>query len=475
MSFPTKSLSMQLPWWCLAILLAASGYRADSPVNDQAAPEVAQPRSEDEDEVLSGGSTTVFDSSHNAFGHGLGNMERSRWMQLREGKRLFMRDWAAHSPGMAGPLSNASGCGACHFKDGRGRPLPDPGPEAPLLVRLSVPSPDSPTGSLEPVYGGQLNDQAAPGVPAEGTVEVSYVRLMGRYADGTPYTLRKPSYRITGLAYGPLAPQAMLSPRIPAPVFGLGLLEAIAEDAIVARADPEDRDGDGVSGRPNRVFSVRTGEAALGRFGWKANQPSLEQQVASAFSEDLGLTSPLYPERNCTARQQSCRSSSEAQGPELTQHQLERTTLYLRLLAVPARRDAAAPAVRRGEALFQQLGCATCHQPVFKTGEVSDIPELSQQTIRPYTDLLLHDMGPELADGRPDSEASGSEWRTPPLWGLGLLEVVNRQLRLLHDGRALSFEEAVLWHGGEAAAARERFEKLERPEREALIAFLRSL
>ncbi|HYI00402.1 di-heme oxidoredictase family protein [Hyalangium sp.] len=463
MSFLPKRVSVKWTWWSLALLLAASPSQS------------ALPLAVEEDEALSGGSTTVHDTSHNAFGRALGNMERTRWTQMLEGKALFMRDWPAFSKQLAGPLSNASGCGSCHFKDGRGRPLPEPGPEAPLLVRLSVPSTGVAAGSHEPVYGGQLNDQATSGVPAEGTVEVSYTQVKGRYADGTSYTLRKPHYRVTRLAYGPLAPRAMLSPRIPATVFGLGLLEAIPEEAILALADPEDRDGDGVSGRPNRVASKRLGKASLGRFGWKANQPSLEQQVASAFSEDLGLTSPLFPERNCTAKQESCRAIPVAQGPELSEHQLQKTTLYLRLLAVPARRDVTGVAVRQGQALFQQAGCATCHHSVFKTGEVSDVPELAQQTIRPYTDLLLHDMGPELADGRPDAEASGSEWRTAPLWGLGLLEAVNRQVRMLHDGRARSFEEAILWHGGEAAASRERFKKLEREEREALISFLRSL
>jgi CxxC motif-containing protein (DUF1111 family) len=312
-------------------------------------------------------------------------------------------------------------------------------------------------------------------VPAEGTVAVTYTEVKGHYPDGTAYTLRKPRYRATGLGYGPLAPKAMLSPRISTPVFGLGLLEAIPEEAIVALADPEDRDGDGISGRPNRVPSARTGVPVLGRLGWKANQPSVEQQVAKAFSEDLGLTSVLYPERTCTAKQAPCLAKAVAAAPEVSAHQLERTTLYLRLIAPPARRDTSEPTVARGQALFGQVGCAACHHAGFKTGEVSDIPELSNQPVRAYTDLLLHDLGPELADGRPDAEASGSEWRTAPLWGLGLLEAVNRQVRMLHDGRARSFEEAILWHGGEAAATRERFKALERSEREALLAFLRSL
>ncbi|MFP2928563.1 di-heme oxidoredictase family protein [Pyxidicoccus sp. 3LG] len=462
---------MKSPWWLL-LLLTAGAPRQDAPVTDARPPEAPVAA---EDEALSGGATTVFDVSHNAFGRALGNLAPSRWYQLREGKLLFTRDWDAQGEGLPGPLTNASGCNSCHFKDGRGRPVPDVGTEAPLLVRLSVPAPDAPGGRHEPVYGGQLNDRGAPGVPAEGSVQVSYTELKGRYADGTPYTLRRPRYRITRPGYGRLEPGAMLSPRIPAQVVGLGLLEAIPEDAILALADAEDRDGDGVSGRPNRVVSARTGRAELGRFGWKANQPSLESQVASAFSEDLGLTSPLLPERNCTAKQAPCLAVAAARAPALSEHDLERTTLYLRLLAVPARRDVKEPTVVKGQALFREAGCATCHHADFTTGQVSDVPELSNQGIRPYSDLLLHDMGPELADGRPDSEASGSEWRTPPLWGLGLLEVVSQQVRLLHDGRARSLEEAILWHGGEATASRERFKALTRSEREALVAFLRSL
>lgn len=477
MSLAHTRPSVKRPWWALVLLAASPSWSSPSVTGGRpsAEPPAAPEARAVTDDALSGGHTTVFDTSHNAFGRALGNMERARWPLMLDGKAVFMKNWAADPEAGAGPLSNATGCGSCHFKDGRGRPLPELGTEAPLLARLSVPTRGAPGVSPDPVYGGQLNDRAMAGVPAEGSLAVTYTEVKGHYPDGTAYTLRKPSYRVTGLAYGPLARKAQLSPRIPGPVFGLGLLEAIPEEAIVALADPEDRDGDGVSGRPNRVTSARTGASVLGRLGWKANQPSVEQQVAKAFSEDLGLTSDLYPERTCTAKQEACLAKAPATGPELSAHQLERATLYLRLIGPPARRDVAEPAVVRGQALFQQVGCATCHHAGFKTGEVADIPELSNQPVRPYTDLLLHDMGPELADGRPDFEASGSEWRTAPLWGLGLLETVNRQVRLLHDGRARDFEEAILWHGGEAARSRERFKALERSEREALIAFLRSL
>ncbi|QSQ26541.1 c-type cytochrome [Pyxidicoccus parkwayensis] len=469
------SLSVKRPWWALAVLVAASTSWSSPSVTGNGPPAAPVP-DVSADAALSGGSTTVFDITPNAFGHALGNLERSRWPMMLAGKALFMKRWGEDPATAAGPLSNASGCGSCHFKDGRGRPLTELGPEAPVLIRMSVPARRAPGGvSPEPVYGGQLNDLGIPGVPAEGTVAVTYTELKGRYPDGTEYSLRKPSFRVTDLGYGPLAVKAMLSPRIPVPVFGLGLLEAIPEEAILARADAGDRDGDGISGRPNRVPGLRTGTSMLGRLGWKASQPSIEQQVAKAFSEDLGLTSELYPERTCTAKQRACREKAVASSPELSPHVLEQTSLYLRLIAPPARRDVTEPAVVKGQALFQEVGCASCHHAGFRTGDVADLPELSNQPVRAYTDLLLHDMGPELADGRPDGEASGTEWRTAPLWGLGLLQSVNRQVRMLHDGRARGFEEAILWHGGEAEATRERFKKLERSEREALVAFLRSL
>lgn len=460
---------MKIQLLLLALLVAGAAWPASMTAGDDAPSGPAEAGEE-----LSGGATTVFDSSHNAFGRALANLSPGRWAPMREGKALFVKDWAARGRGAAGPLSNAASCTSCHFKDGRGHTPRELGAEAPHLLRLSVPS-DVPGGAPDPVYGWQLNDRAVPGVRAEGSVEVTWSEVGGRHLDGTAYTLRKPRHRATGLAYGPLDERVLVSPRVPTPVFGLGLLEAVPEEAILALADPDDSDGDGVSGRPNRVRSARAGRSVLGRFGWKASQPTVEQQIARAFSEDLGLTSLLYPEGTCTARQEECRAIPASGEPEISDHELKRTALYIRLLAVPARRDWTDPAVLRGKALFAQTGCATCHHPAFKTGEVPDLPELSGQALRPFTDLLLHDMGDDLADGRPDGEATGREWRTPPLWGLGLLEAVNRQVRLLHDGRARSVEEAILWHGGEAAGSRDRFKKLDAADREALLRFLRSL
>jgi CxxC motif-containing protein (DUF1111 family) len=257
-------------------------------------------------------------------------------------------------------------------------------------------------------------------------------------------------------------------------VFGVGLLEALPERTIVAHADPRDADGDGISGRANRVGGEQSGGDRLGRFGWKANVPSVEQQNAGAFQGDIGITSPVFPKENCVPGQDACRRASDGGSPEIDARKLDRVTFYTRTLAVPARRRTGADAVAAGERTFDAIGCSSCHLPELRTG-ASDVAALADEDIRPYSDLLLHDMGPALADGRPDGLASGSEWRTAPLWGIGLIETVNGHTRFLHDGRARGLEEAILWHGGEARPAMLRFRALPRRARADLVAFLRSL
>jgi CxxC motif-containing protein (DUF1111 family) len=322
------------------------------------------------------------------------------------------------------------------------------------------------------LYGGQLQDRAILGVPAEGRIRISRRPIAGRYGDGTPYTLLSPSYAIVERAFGPLPRDLQVSPRVAPGVFGVGLLEAVPERAILAHADPSDADRDGISGRANRVGDERSRGTALGRFGWKANVPSVEQQNAGAFQGDIGITSPIFPAENCLRGQRACEAAPDGGRPEVDEHKLERVTLYTRTLAVPARRRVEATAA--GERTFAEIGCSSCHLPELRTG-ASDVPALAHEDIRPYTDLLLHDMGAGLADGRPDGLASGSEWRTAPLWGIGLVETVNRHTRFLHDGRARNLAEAILWHGGEGAPAMQRFRKLPPAKREQLLAFLRSL
>ncbi|RYE86489.1 MAG: hypothetical protein EOO75_15670, partial [Myxococcales bacterium] len=279
---------------------------------------------------------------------------------------------------------------------------------------------------------------------------------------------------LQSLGYGPLASDVQMSPRIASPLQGGGLLEAIAASDLLALADPDDADGDGISGRPNWLPDGAGGQV-LGRFGWKSNQPSLLVQNATAFQNDLGLTSPLLPTEVCTPAQTACLAAPTGGSPELAAGRVEQVTRYTRSLAVPYRPGASDPEVLAGKAIFASVGCTGCHHPSFTTPDDPSAPWLSAQTIWPYTDLLLHDLGPGLADDRPDHEASGREWRTPPLWGLGRTKAVSGHTRFLHDGRARSVLEAILWHGGEAQGAREAVRQLDAGQRQALLRFLGSL
>jgi len=329
--------------------------------------------------------------------------------------------------------------------------------------------PDGPPVPV-PGFGGQLQNRAIVGTAAEGTVDITYERVTGQFADGSTYELQRPRYQLAA-TYMPVPPNVLISPRIAPQVVGLGLLEAVSDAEILVRADENDRDGDGISGKANVVSSDLTTGRQLGRFGHKASTPSLLVQAATAYNEDVGITSPLLPNENCAAQLPICISHA----PDVTSEHLAAVVFYTRTLAVPARRDVHDPDVRRGAELFASARCSACHAPTLRTAARAQEPELANLTIHPYTDLLLHDMGPELADGRPDFRASGSEWRTPPLWGIGLSAFVTGHTRFLHDGRARSLGEAVLWHGGEALAARDFYRRLTKAERDALLRFLGSL
>lgn len=436
----------------------------------------------EEGEELSGGQATVFDTTRNAFGHPVPGLPRDAELFFFVGNSFFNQNWVSAPASTTardglGPLFNSRSCAGCHFLDGRGRAptTPDEAPTG-FLIRLSVPGSDLRGAPLpELVYGGQFQNRAIDGVAAEGVINITYEEVTGTFADGTPYTLRKPTYTLDDLAYAPLHPEAQMSPRVANQMIGLGLLEAVPEATLLAHADPNDRDGDGISGRPNYVWDELNSRMAVGRFGWKANQPNMLQQVASAFNGDMGITTPLLPAASCTDAQPDCQQAPDGGAPEITADDLHKVVLYSSALAVPARRDWEAHKVLRGKQLFNTAGCVQCHVPRFETGIHPTIPALSHQTIRPYTDLLLHDMGPELADNRPDFAATGSEWRTPPLWGIGLVPTVNGHTTYLHDGRARTLMEAVLWHGGEAEDAKNHVLEMDAEERDALIAFLESL
>ncbi len=437
-----------------------------------------------EDATLSprlGGTTSRPITSDKAFTLPLANLPKAQLRDFFFGNRLFNTNWTQAPDSVKsfdglGPVFNRVSCSGCHTRDGHGRPPVGPDDSMlSMLVRLSVPGTDV-HGGPKPhsVYGDQLNDRAIHDVAAEGKAHITYNNVAGRYADGTAYTLARPHYLIEALAFGPLGTDVMLSPRVAPQMIDLGLLEAVPEADILAKADPEDRDGDGISGRANMVWDHAGGNAALGRFGWKANQPSLRQQAAGAALGDIGLTSPLFPKANCGRSQTACVDAISGGAPEISTMFLDRLELYSQTLAVPEQRDADHPSVRKGWATFRRAGCDACHTPTLTTGD-HPLAALSRQSIHPFTDLLLHDMGPELADGRPDFLADGQEWRTPPLWGIGLVETVNSHTRFLHDGRARNLEEAILWHGGEAEAARDSFLAMPKAERDALLAFLNSL
>lgn len=442
-----------------------------------------------------GAATVRVTSDDNAFSQHSGNMPFEDELDFKVGNGLFRKIWVSSpastlaSDGL-GPLFNARSCQRCHIKDGRGHPPEGPDDNAiSMFLRISIPDDSVSIADIadyigtapDPNYGNQLQDFALPGHKAEYRLQIDYEEVEVELADGTIVSLREPTYTASDLGYGPLHPDAMLSPRIAPQMIGLGLLEAIPAADILALADPDDADGDGISGRPNIVWSVQFDRAMLGRFGLKAGMPTVHEQSAAAFGGDIGISNPLSPNPagECTANQTVCQNAPHGGGDarvyEIDQDALDLVTFYSRNLGVPARRNVDAPQILRGKEVFYDIGCIACHQPAFVTHRLKDQPEQSFQLIWPYTDMLLHDMGPGLADNRPENVATGTEWRTPPLWGVGLTKQVSGHTYFLHDGRARSLLEAVLWHGGEAQEARNTVVGLSTQDRDALLLFLGSI
>jgi CxxC motif-containing protein (DUF1111 family) len=419
--------------------------------------------------------TTVDDASREAFTRPIPTLTGERRTPFFVGNSFFNQNWVAAPASVAGrdglgPLFNTRSCSTCHFEDGRSAAPVEDRPFSTTILRISIPG-AGPNGAPipDPVYGGQIQGSALPGVAPEADVRVTYEIREGKFPDGESYSLASPKYRLENPGYGPISTELLMSARVAPAVIGLGLLECVPESVLLEKADPDDRDKDGISGRVNRVWDSTTQSMAVGRFGWKAEQATVKGQVAAAFQGDMSLTTTLLAEENHTSIQDPHLASGG--NPEVSDKILNSVAFYCQTLAVPASREGSA----RGAELFGQLGCAACHTPELTTGTSPGIPELSRQVIRPYTDLLLHDLGGELSDGRPVFLADGGEWRTPPLWGIGLIPKVNGHTSLLHDGRARNLTEAILWHGGEALAAREKFHALPKVDREALIKFIESL
>ncbi len=494
----------------LALLLVAAGGLALA-----AADAVPDPLGE-----RSGGDTTVWATGKNAFSFPAANLNDAERARFAIGNSFFKRNWVEAPASTTardglGPHFIARSCGACHALDGRGAPpdfrkgLNHEQPLA-LLLRLSVPGRDAHGGPLpEPTYGGQFNNAAVQGVRPEGEVAMRWQPVRGRFADGTPYTLQRPLYGFRRLGYGAMTPGVEVSPRIAPQLIGVGLLEAIPQSEVLRNAQEQAARPDAIKGQPNRVWDAFAQRELLGRFGWKANVATLAHQTAGAFLGDIGITSAQFPHEDCTAAQRDCLAapsggkaaaqnasgkataqnasgkatasvvSGTVSAPEIDDKTLGDVVFYQAVLAPPARRHPADAQVLRGQALFAQAQCAACHRPSYVTADNPfpglASPALKGQRIWPYTDLLLHDMGEALADGRPDAQANGRQWKTPPLWGIGLFKDVNGHTRLLHDGRADGVLEAVLWHGGEAEASRQQVLKMNRAERAALVKFVESL
>jgi CxxC motif-containing protein (DUF1111 family) len=443
-----------------------------------------------------GAATVRARGNADAFSQLSGNMAFEDELTFKVGNGLFKKLWVSSpsstlaSDGL-GPLYNARSCQRCHIKDGRGHP-PQAGDDnaISMLIRVSIPgSYDDAIAEIEdyiasrpdPTYGNQLQDFAIQGHASELTLHIDYTEQTIALSDGEAASLRHPTYAMTNLGYGPLHPDAMFSPRVAPQMIGLGLLEAIPAADILAQTDPHDADSDGISGRANIVWSKEFDQPMLGRFGLKAGNPTIRQQSADAFAGDIGISSPLNPNDagECTDQQTICQNAphggGDARGTEIDDETLDLVTFYSRNLAVPARRDVDDPTVLRGKQVFYETGCVSCHTANFVTHRLIDQPEQSFQLIWPYTDMLLHDMGDGLADNRPEARATGQEWRTPPLWGIGLTQQVSGHSYFLHDGRARSLLEAVLWHGGEAAVQRDTVVTMPKSDRDALITFLESL
>jgi CxxC motif-containing protein (DUF1111 family) len=442
----------------------------------------------DQSEYKPGGETTKKSVSGRTFIHPAQNVPLMKQLDFWDGFSFFRDPWIA-SPSITkdrdglGPLFNARSCKTCHVDGGRGKPAIH-GEKAPpaLLIRfLNINK-----YMADSRYGGQLQPFSVrlshskltePLLP-EGQVKVYYDEIKGFYDDGDEYTLRKPRYELSDLNYGVLDSDTRISARYAPAVYGMGLLDAISEQDLLSLQDINDVNGDGISGKYNRVQNTTTGKLEIGRFGFKGHHPTLKQQIADAFLNDIGITNPVFSKETCLSHQVACKQAGSVDPDHVLDipKKLHDLTVYMgQTIAVPKPRDLDSQKSRYGRNLFYKIGCQNCHTPRFTTIKDYPISELADQTIWPYTDLALHDMGAGLADEGIENLAQGNEWRTPPLWGIGMQQRVQGFSAFLHDGRARTIEEAILWHGGEAANQQKIFTQLSKQDRKALLYFINQI
>ncbi|MBP3945587.1 di-heme oxidoredictase family protein [Psychrobacter sp. K31L] len=464
----------------------------------------------DPQEIKQGGDSGISITSAESYSKPSSNLTALRKGSFFIGNAFFQQPWviapaSTDSRDGLGALFNVAACQSCHVKDGRGHaPMSSKDDADSLLIRLSMPATtDEQRQQLQdsliekvvhPMYGGQLQDRGIQGVPAEARIAVQWTDMPVTFADGYVETLRAPRFELTKPGYGAFDNEMMVSPRVALPMIGLGLLEQIPDDDIKKQAVNNNNTSD-ISGKFNWVMDPQTGKHALGRFGWKAGQTKLITQNQSAFNEDMGLTSNIRPHESCMPSQTACinaTTGADEQGNgkppvEVNDEIAKFVEFYTRNLAVPHRRNADDKLVLAGKKRFYDMGCQSCHTPRYQLPKTDD-DHLEQhgQVIYPYTDLLLHDMGDALADrtiagklpaknAQVEFLANSYEWRTPALWGIGLAQTVDPQATFLHDGRARTLMEAVLWHGGEAENQRQKVLKLDKQGRAELNAFLKSL
>lgn len=471
-----------------------------------------------------GGDTTIHiqGESVRAYRNPAANLTEEQVAAHLAGDALFERNFSDNPTrplkGL-GPVYNNTSCIACHAKDGRGAlPVVPVNQEwvpfkqnESIFLRISIENShikNTPKSAMNswgaPVPVPGFSDQLfhlgsygvredAPGV-GQARVWMKYEHSEFVYPDGEVVSLRKPLFKVTDAYDEAVLPDGSvqsrlyakdvkISPRMSQPMFGLGLLEAIKESDILSLASRDLRH-EGIAGKVNWVFDIEkflSGNiypVSMGRFGLKNNTPTVLHQSLGALRGDIGVTNYAFPEESIfgTPLYENYVQSSahRADGLETTNEISDALVFYSQTLAVPSRRNIEDPEVIRGGRIFNQVGCASCHHPRYVTGS-HPIQAFSQQTIYPFTDMLLHDMGEELADDRQDFDASGRDWKTRPLWGIGQTQTVNPRAGFLHDGRARTIEEAIVWHGGEGSHSRKRFSQLKKEERAALIRFVRSL